>query len=220
MDAKVLDLGAGTGNVTEFLARPPSRRVICAVENNRAMLSILREKCDRLQQLNPQAKVHVVKQNIMSLHGLPRNYFTHAVLNNVLYSLDETTAVLCLRDIRRRLVPGGEIRLSGPKRDTRLDKLFYRIAADLKAAQKFEDLQHHFERVKRINETQLSGDLFKWNVDDIEAFLAKAGFGQAFYRTTKAYAGQAMILAARSIGAVPAAPEPATPPAFAAAGAE
>jgi ubiquinone/menaquinone biosynthesis C-methylase UbiE len=41
----ILDLGAGTGNVTRVLAEPSAQRLIIAIDNNSMMLNILRRKC-------------------------------------------------------------------------------------------------------------------------------------------------------------------------------
>ena len=89
-DARILDLGAGTGNLTYKLITTGRDRVIFAAENNRIMLEFLRSKCNRFLRNDASAGgVIAFKQDITSLFGLEDNYFDVAVLNNVLYAVQD-----------------------------------------------------------------------------------------------------------------------------------
>jgi SAM-dependent methyltransferase len=128
---KVLDLGAGTGNLSESLLREDNGRLIVAVENNRVMFNALRSKCrEYLRDDDEGPGVIAAKQDVTSLYGLGDKYFDYVFLSNVLYSLESPMA--CLREAYRVLQPGGEIRISGPQKTTNLTKLFRRIRRDLK----------------------------------------------------------------------------------------
>jgi ubiquinone/menaquinone biosynthesis C-methylase UbiE len=194
-DARVLDLGAGTGNITIKLANSSGGRIVVAVENNRAMLARLKTRCASYLRGDDQgAGVLAIKQDISSLNGFNDNYFDLVILNNVLYSVDDPRPVL--RGANRVLKPGGEIRISGPKKKTNLERLFRRIRSDLVQAGKFDELKEEYERVKFINEVMLSPLLYRWTVSDVQQMLVDNGF-QPFWDTERAYEAQAMIVAAR-----------------------
>jgi len=173
--ARVLDLGAGTGNVTVRLAR--QGRIVFALDNNRAMLNALRAKCQAegvaLRRNDGGPGVIVIKQDANSLFGLSDNYFDYVIANNVLYSLDDPQA--CLEQIRRVLRPGGEVRLSGPSKGFNLDKVFRRIKSELTSSGQFGRLQHHFDQARRINYL-LEPTSRKWSERNLDELLAGAGF--------------------------------------------
>ena len=194
--ACVLDLGAGTGNITKHLADPSRQRLIFALENNRAMLDVLQAKCKPfLRRDDAGPGVLAIKQDVGSLFGLRDDYFDFALLNNVAYSLDDPQA--CFRGVRRVLKPGGEVRVSGPKKKTSLDRLFRQMRQDLKARSLFDEYREDFERVERINYYSLAPTLYRWTISDVEQMLLGAGFPEIIWHTDKAYAGQAMIVCAR-----------------------
>jgi 2-polyprenyl-3-methyl-5-hydroxy-6-metoxy-1,4-benzoquinol methylase len=104
-EARVLDLGAGTGNLTLELAVPSQRRTVVAMDNNQAMLEVLKSKCGPLVRDDDKGPgVMVVKQDINSLYGLKDNDFDVTILNNVLYSIEDPLA--CLKEAHRVLKPG------------------------------------------------------------------------------------------------------------------
>ena len=193
--SRVLDLGAGTGNVALKLARQEQGHTIFAVENNRVMLDLLREKC--LEYLRSDALepgILAIKQDVNTLFGLPDNAFDYAIMNNVAYALEDP--VRCFKEVWDSLKIGGEIRISGPQKSTNLDKLFERISADLRASGHMDKLRTEYEQVRQINQTVLRKSLFRWTVDDMRKMLHEAGFGTIRYQTENAYAGQAMIVCA------------------------
>jgi ubiquinone/menaquinone biosynthesis C-methylase UbiE len=194
-DAKILDLGAGTGNFTERLAAGHPERLVVAAENNRTMLALLRDKVRPLLRTNGPRGVVPLKQDITTLLGLEDEEFDVAIMNNVLYSLDDVPT--CLREVHRVLRDGGEIRISGPQKRTRLDKLLKRIKSDLKARGVFDELEQDFERVRIINERRLAQWLYRWSVDEMKEMLRDAGFRDVFYATDRAYCGQSMVIGAR-----------------------
>lgn len=193
-DAFVIDLGAGTGNISERLA--DSERRVFAVENNPVMLQLLKKKCRKQIRYDDKGPgVIPIRQDVNSLYGLPKNYFHFAILNNVLYSLPDPLP--CLKKARELLRKGGEIRLSGPHNRTRLDRLLRQIKADLKAGPGLVgEVKEKYEKVEYINRAFLEPRLRRWTVDEIEDMLREAGFSKVTYSTTDAYAGQAMIVCA------------------------
>lgn len=195
--ARVLDLGAGTGNAAHRIASQEQERLVCAIDNNRAMLSILRAKNKYYltKELDARSGVVPINQDVHSLFGLPEEMFDYAIMINVLYTLSDP--VTCLKEVRKKLRVGGEIRIGSPKRDTNLDLLFEALKSDLRQKGRFSDLQQHWNRVERINRQRLAPMLYRWDVEDVQQMLRKAGFSNIGWSTEKAYAGQSMIVTAR-----------------------
>ena len=193
--SRVLDLGAGTGNLTAMLADPVKRRLVVAIENNRTMLASLEQKCKPfLNSGDKEEGVMAHRQDAGSLFGLQDNFFDYVLLNNVLYCLDDWMATL--REIYRVLKPGQEVRISGPHESTNLDQLFGQIQKDLISSGQYESVHNDYERVKKINEYHLAPLFPKWTVKDVQQMLTDVGFSQLGFATEKAYAGQAMIVSA------------------------
>jgi ubiquinone/menaquinone biosynthesis C-methylase UbiE len=194
-DAKILDLGAGTGTFTERLAAEHPERLVVAVENNRTMLALLRDKVRPLLRTNGPRGVVPLKQDITTLLGLEDEGFDVAIMNNVLYSVDDVPG--CLREVHRVLRERGEIRISGPQKRTRLDRLLKQIKSELKTRGLFDELEQDYERVRIINERRLAQWLYRWSIDDMKAMLREAGFRDVFYESDRAYGGESMVIGAR-----------------------
>ena len=172
-NARVLDLGAGTGNIASRLAR--DGKTVFALDNNRTMLNILRGKCREapLRRDDAGPGVIAIKQDINSLFGLPSQYFDVAIANHVLYSLRDP--IPCLKDVARVLKPNGEVRISGPSKGFSLRKVFRSIKSDLVSSGKFSQLERHYEQARRINNF-LEGDLRGWSERNLEELLREARF--------------------------------------------
>lgn len=192
-NAKVLDLGAGTGNVSAKLMESANRRIL-AVEKNRTSLAILRDKVkDHLvPDIAKEAGVQVIPQDIRSLRGLPED-FDVILLNNVLYTIDDPLALL--RDARRHLTSEGEIRITGPMKSTDLEKLFAIFRKELISSKRFEEIASHYELAYEINRRYLTQILFRHTVDDIVALVREAGFTEVVSDTV--YGGQAYLVCAK-----------------------
>jgi ubiquinone/menaquinone biosynthesis C-methylase UbiE len=197
-DARILDLGAGTGNITEKLVSSRRQAVIFAVENNRTMLNLLKYKCKPfLRQDDKEPGVIALKQDISSLYGIPDAYFDYVIMNNVFYTLDEP--VDCMREVNRVLKPGGEVRISGPQRTTDVDRLLRVIRKELEKKGRFDVNRSHFQRVVDINrQLEMMPNFRRWDVNSIRGILLDdAEFSDITYETQLAYAGDAMLVSAR-----------------------
>lgn len=194
-DAKILDLGAGTGNFANKLIRAGRDRVIFAIENNRLMLEMLRRKCQKFLRPDPSSGGIITrKQDITNLFGMEDDYFDFVTLNNVLYAVPDAES--CLAECCRVLKPGGELRLSGPRKDTKLDVVFDSIAKDLKDKGAFEELQADYNLAYQINELKLSPMLYRWTTKEGGEMLLKAGFKDIIHASEDVYAGQSMFVCA------------------------
>jgi ubiquinone/menaquinone biosynthesis C-methylase UbiE len=191
----VLDLGCGTGNLSRLLAEPQHGRKVFAIDKHVGILSLLTNKCQRLLSDGRKPGIVPLRQDVASLHALRDELADFALMVNVLYLVNDP--LTCLREILRVLKPGGEIRISGPKKDTDIGRLFRRIESDLKSKSRFEALRKDYEFVEQVNTTVLSPFLYKWNIQDVEIMLLEIGFSEIIYTTNSAYAGQAMIVCAR-----------------------
>jgi len=193
-DAKILDLGASTGNISLRLMDGTSNLTVFALDSNRVMLEFLRDKCRGLLREDDHGPgIIAIKQDVTSLFGLPKDYFDCIIANNVFYALADPEASLeaCLRVLK----PGGELRMSGPRKDTDLDILFNRIRSDLKNAGKFKEYQTDFDHVEQINRFRLKTMLHRWSTQDFCTLLEEAGF-QDIHSSEKVYAGQSMLITA------------------------
>ena len=200
--ATVLDLGAGSGNLTRILGDPKKRRTVVAVENNQMMLNLLKWKCrDRLTEDTSAPGVIAIKQDILSLYGLDDEFFDYVVANNVFYTLGSPEAIRnCLNEVYRVLKPSGELRLSGPKKDTNIKRLFRKFEKDLRSRGEFAAVESDFKRVEYINTYLLSSLLYNLDTNDMKSLLEAAGFTNITYETDKAYGGEAMIIFAKKNG--------------------
>jgi ubiquinone/menaquinone biosynthesis C-methylase UbiE len=195
---KVLDLGAGTGNITALLTDPLANRLIVALENNTLMLNVLRSKCKPYLRQDAQgAGVIAIKQDITSLYGLKDNFFDVILINNVLYSLASNSVEQCLKEAYRVLSDGGEIRISEPHKNANVTKVMNEIKKDLKANGHFDEVIEQYRKVEEINQLSLSKMLNKWTIEDMENLLMKVGFSRISFKMDKTYARQSFIICAQ-----------------------
>jgi len=102
---KVLDLGAGTGNLQLFL---PKNTEVISLDNSS-------EALERLQTKFPDARV--VKHSIQEKLPFPDNTFDRVVSNNVLYTLHAKEWDFILSEIKRVSKPESIIVISNLNKD-------------------------------------------------------------------------------------------------------
>jgi ubiquinone/menaquinone biosynthesis C-methylase UbiE len=195
----VLDLGAGTGNLTCLLAERSAHRLVVSVDSNSVMLNVLRQKCEPFLREDAQGPgVIAIKQDISSLYGLNDGFFDYVVLNNVLYSLEADAAKACLEEVYRVLKPGGELRFSEPQRGNKLSKVLDQIGLDLKRNNRYREIEKAYLKVRQINEFSLAPMLHRWSLEEIQETLRREiGFTEITYATDDVYAGQSMLVCAQ-----------------------
>lgn len=192
----VLDLGAGTGNLTYLLAERSAQRLIVSIDSNAVMLNVLRQKCEPFLREDDQGPgVIAIKQDISSLYGLNGGFFDYVLLNNVLYSLEPEAAKACLEEVYRVLKPGGELRFSEPRKGNKLSKVLDQIGRDLKRNNCYAALEKEYHTVRQINEASLAPMLHRWSLEEIkEILLRDIGFTGITHATDNVYAGQSMLV--------------------------
>lgn len=192
---KILDLGAGTGNVTLELLK--AGKEVTAVDYNEAMLTRLREKCGEFRAAD---QLKIVKQNLdsMRIARVDRETFDGVIMQNVLYALKDPERVLKL--VYDALAPNGILVVSGPKEGTSLDALFTAIRNELKDEHDWEEsLAEDFENVLDRNKVlEGQGVIHQWTIAEVRELLEKSGF-KITDQENDAYAGQAMILIAQRV---------------------
>jgi ubiquinone/menaquinone biosynthesis C-methylase UbiE len=195
----ILDLGAGTGNLTYKLAEPSARRLVISIDDNSVMLNVLRQKCKPFLRRDARGPgVIAIKQDISSLYGLNDGFFDYVVLNNVLYSLELEAMKSCLKEVCRVLKPGGEFRFSEPQKSTKLSKVLDQIGLDLKRNNRYAELEKEYHKLRQINEFSLAPMLRRWSLEETKGILRhEVGFTQITYASDKVYAGQSMLVCAQ-----------------------
>ena len=200
----VLDLGAGTGNLSWLLAKSNTGHLVVSLENNPVMLGLLRQKCQaylREDALGPG--IVAVKQDIGSLNGLNDEFFDFVLINNVLYCLEPEDMKSCLREVYRVLKPGGELRFSEPQKTTRVDKVLEQIGKDLKLNGLYDKYEADYLKVREINTSHLSPMLERWakngwTLDEMKNLLTgEIGCSEVVYSADDVYAGQSMLACVR-----------------------
>lgn len=195
-ESRVLDLGAGTGNLAIKLAEPTKRRTVVAMDNSRAMLEILKFKGGGLLREDDKGPgILTIQQDVNSLYGLKDNNFDAVFMNNVLYAVDDPLE--CFKEIRRVLKSQGEVRISGPRSDSNVKILFEEIKKSLKKKEGvFKKYKADYETVRYINEIQLKKYLYRHSTDEVGKILKAAGFSKISHKSEDIYANQNMLIAA------------------------
>jgi ubiquinone/menaquinone biosynthesis C-methylase UbiE len=194
--SRILDLGAGTGNIASALASQGRRYYIIAIDANRTMLECLKAKCNVYLTTSPEKPgVFALRQNLMSLFGIPDASVDCAIMNNVLYAIADHQPVL--QEILRVLKPGGQLRISGPHAASDVETLFRDIRRDLEASARFDAVKPAYERVYAINKLRLAPMLRRWGTDQLAKTLIEAGFGEIVHASESIYNGQSMLICAR-----------------------
>lgn len=162
----VVDLGAGTGNVTAALLA--AGHTVTAVENNQGMLDRLRSKCLSGRPLT------VVKSSIENLTILAEESFDAAVMVNALYAVDDPLA--CLQSVHRIVKPNGVLALSTTHSGTELDTLLNSIKARLVEAGQYNELSGDYQILYDVNK-QIEKVIAKRHTrDEYREWIRAAGF--------------------------------------------
>ena len=163
----ILELGAGTGNVTKALLQQGYR--VTAVENNPAMLEKMTAK-----KLMQTGRLTVNMQSVEDLDFLEEGKFDAVVAVNVVYALEDPSA--CFRKVAEALRPGGIFTLSTTHAETNLDPILTALEKELKDKGTFKSKEEHYRRVAAINKDLEATTARRYTREQYQAWLEEAGF--------------------------------------------
>ena len=140
---RVIDVGAGTGNVAVHLA---SRGVeVTAMDVSGAMLDRLRGKI----QTGLPGRIEIVEQDAHLLNGWPEAAFDGANVLLALFAMHGPRQVL--REIIRVVRPGGLIVATETRRNFQLKRLLDFVDDFVERHPSRDGLREHWERVRSAN---------------------------------------------------------------------
>jgi SAM-dependent methyltransferase len=164
---RVLELGAGTGNVTQqLLLRNYS---VTAVENNPFMLEHMSAK-----GLRSNRKLTVLVESVENTEFDNRRDFDAAVAVNVVYALEDP--LRCFRKVAEALKRGGIFALSTTHSNTNLDALLDAIKSDLVLQGKFDEYREHYERLVSVNRAIEKTIARRHSLEQYGEWLTDTGF--------------------------------------------
>jgi SAM-dependent methyltransferase len=164
---RILELGAGTGNVTQQLLR--RNHTVTAVENNCFMLEKMAAK-----GLLSRNRLTILVESVENSEFDNQRNFDAAVAVNVAYALEDP--LRCFRKVSAALRKGGMFVLSTTHSETNLDALLQAIKDDLEARGKFPEYREHYERLYSVNRTIESTIAKRHPAEQYKEYLAATGF--------------------------------------------
>ena len=164
---RVLELGAGTGNVTEKLLLRNYR--VTAVENNPFMLDKMREK-----RLGSNRNLTVLMESVDHTEFDDQRDFDAVVAVNVAYALDDPPG--CFRKVAEALRRGGVFTLSTTHSNTNLDALLEGIRDDLVSKGKFDSCREHYDRLVSVNRAIERTIARRYSLEQYKEWLVETGF--------------------------------------------
>jgi SAM-dependent methyltransferase len=165
----VVDIGAGTGNVSKLLLDRGLR--VTSIEFSATMI-------DRMRAKGFDPKRHrVIKARAEALNALgsiPSESFDAATLVNVLYGLDDPYA--CLTGVNRLLKRGGVVGLSTTHSGVHLDPLLDAIKVHLAEKGQLDACAHEFNLLYDINKEIERTVARRYSHQDYCSMVEEAGF--------------------------------------------
>ena len=170
-DAKtVLDLGAGTGNVTIPLLN--SDCMVTAVDLGQAMLDHLRSK---VQEEHQHDRLTQIQDNAESLPNLADASFDAVTISHVLYDMQQP--LLAWNEALRLLRPGGVIVVTEPNANFDLAHLLQAGERLLREQGIYEDLKDDWARVSHAgHELKILERSARLRPQEIQRRLLESGY--------------------------------------------
>lgn len=177
--SRILDFGAGTGNVTIELLK--SKRNVCAIDISDDMIQLLKEKC------NKEEGLEIINGDILELSGPSQQSYEAVTMMNVLYHLKNPNSYL--KKLYSLIKNDGVIIVSGPHKQINTDRLFEEIKKDLIKKELFEKYKKDFDICFKINKKNLVPNAKLYDEKELKKLFFKIGFQECLEYSDKFYGG-------------------------------
>lgn len=164
---RVLELGAGTGNVTKQLLLKDF--AVTAVENNTFMLEKMAAK-----NLHALGRLSLLVESVENSEFDGQGNFDAAVAVNVVYALNDPLS--CFRKVAGALRKDSVFALSTTHSESDLEPLLAAIKEDLVKRGCFADYQEHYERLAGVNREIQQTIARRYSLKEYREWLTEAGF--------------------------------------------
>ncbi len=186
---RLLDLGAGTGNLTLALLEAGAH--VTAVDNNAAMLRELRRKMAGYDET-----LEIVEQDACNLSPWRDGAFEAVSIGLVLFSIvDPQDARTALREAMRVLSPGGVLVVTEPRRSFKMRELLEQTRQHLEQdSPLWEKLRPDWDTIVSANETITPEGRETVNADEVERTCKDRGYSVS---RAEAYWGHCATIVAK-----------------------
>jgi len=181
---KVLDVGCGTGNYTEFLAQ--QGKTVFAIDSSDRMIAYTKQKITGLASII--TKESSENFNFWSLD------FDGALCVNALYAFEKPLESLA--NIYRHLVKDGVLVLSGPKPGGSGEVLVEACREELKQRENADELLSYMDIVSECN-LRIGGFMRTFSSDRLSDLLREIGFSEIIHADDHSYLDQNHFVVAR-----------------------
>ena len=191
---KVLDLGAGTGNIAFQILNLYPNRFVTAIDSNQSMLYQLTSKCRRFED-----RLEIRFDDVEDVPDVTPEVFAAVVMNNVMMFLKEPQSIL--KSVCTCLITDGLLSLHVPNQGSSVETLLSNIRSEWEKSGRFSSIKKEFEILASYNRSMDSGDrkLGRFSAEELSRLLNEAGFTVDRVQEGT-YAGQGIYVLARKQG--------------------
>jgi SAM-dependent methyltransferase len=185
---RVLEIGAGTGNVTRLLLQRDYS--VTALENNPTMLEKMSEK-----KLASTGRLTIIVDSVENVDLSEERAFDAVVAVNVVYALEDPYA--CFRKVAQSLKRTGMFVFSTTYSETSLNPLLAAIERELRDHGTFKQKEEHYRRLVDINNDIEYTIAKRYSREDYVGWLEQAGFEITY--NAPSYKDALIVIHARKI---------------------
>jgi ubiquinone/menaquinone biosynthesis C-methylase UbiE len=159
---KILDLGAGTGNITVRLLQAGAS--VTAVDSSHQMLRLLKTKCRAHAR-----RLHDVRRDGCDLSAFPAGEFDAVNVHLVLFSVGDPRSMLT--GAVRVLRPGGVLVITEPNKRFDMEAQLAAAEHHLQGEGRLDAVRDHWDLVKKVNTAFRTVLKEGWRAEKIESEL-------------------------------------------------